>query len=97
VRLGVEALFGFRASVGEWSTVPKGCDAMSQQAQALLATRTVVVRFPNGETEYWLTDRVFVEGETYVRNGNVWEVADVLPPSRNGGNYLTVRLAEGDG
>ena len=70
---------------------------MNQQAQALLATRTVVVRFPNGETEYWLTDRVFVEGESCVRNGNVWEVVDVLPPGRNGGNYLTVRLAEGDG
>jgi hypothetical protein len=56
-----------------------------------------VVRLPNGETEYWLTDQVFVEGETYARHGKVWEVAHVLPPSRNGGSYLTVRLAERDG
>jgi hypothetical protein len=72
-------------------------DAMNQQAQALLATRTVVVRLPNGDTEYWLTDHVFIEGDKYERHGNVWEVADVLPPSRNGGSYLTVRLAERDG
>jgi hypothetical protein len=69
---------------------------MHAQAQGLLATRTVIVRLPNGETEYWLTDHVFVEGDTYERHGNVWKVADVLPPSRSG-TYLTVRLAKRDG
>ena len=67
---------------------------MNQQANALLATRTVVVRLPNGETEYWLTDHVFVDGETFERDGNLWEVANVLPPSLSGGSYLTVRLAQ---
>jgi hypothetical protein len=70
---------------------------MNAQAQALLATRTVIVRLPNGDTEYWLTDHVFVEGDTYERYGNVWEVARVLPPNRNGGRYLTVQLAKRDG
>jgi hypothetical protein len=41
---------------------------MNEQAQALLATRTVAVRLPSGESEYWLTDRVFSEGDTYTRN-----------------------------
>jgi hypothetical protein len=69
---------------------------MSDHVKDLLATRTVVVRLPNGETEYWLTDQVFAEGDKHARNGQVWEVADVLPPSRNGGGYLTVRLCEND-
>jgi hypothetical protein len=55
-----------------------------------------IVRLPNGETEYWLTDHVLVEGDTYKRHGNVWQVADILPPSRSG-TYLTVRLAKPDG
>ena len=70
---------------------------MGEHAQELLATRTVAIRLPNGETQYWLTDQVFVAGDKLRRNNQVWEVADVLPPSRNGGSYLVVRLAEEDG
>lgn len=67
---------------------------MNDQAQALLAARTVVVRLQNGESEYWLTDRVFSQGDTYTRNGDVWEVVDILPPSGDGHDYLIVRLKE---
>lgn len=68
---------------------------MGEHAQELLATRTVAVRLPNGETQYWLTDQVFEVGDKLRRSGRVWEVAEVLPPGRDG-SYLTVRLAEGE-
>jgi hypothetical protein len=71
-------------------------DAMREQLQDRLAYRTVAVRLPNGETEYWLTDQVFAAGDRYKRNGHTWEVTDVLPPTRNGRSHLTVRLSEGD-
>jgi hypothetical protein len=69
---------------------------MSEQFQDRLAYRTVAVRLPNGETEYRLTDQTFAAGDRYERNGRAWEVADVLPPTRNGRSHLTVRLSEGD-
>jgi hypothetical protein len=97
VRLGIEALFGSRVGAGEGSNRVGGVhDAMNQQAQALLATRTVAVRSPNGETEYWLTDQVFAEGDTLTRNGHVLTVAEVVQPSRSG-SHLTVRLTYADG
>ena len=67
---------------------------MDEQAQTLLATRTVSVRFPSGETEYWLTDRGFAKGDAYTPHGDVWEVAEVLPRGRNGREYLIVKLME---
>jgi hypothetical protein len=67
---------------------------MNEQAQALLATRTVAVRLPSGESEYWLTDRVFNQGDTYTRHGKKWEIAEVMPPGRNGHHYVVVRLTE---
>jgi hypothetical protein len=69
---------------------------MIEQLQDRSAYRTVAVRLPNGETEYWLTDQVFAAGDRYERNGRAWEVADVLPPTRNGRSHLTVRLSEGE-
>lgn len=67
---------------------------MNEETRALLAMRTVAVRLPNGESEFWLTDRVFTEGERYTRHGKEWEVAEVLPPGLNGHEYLVVRLVE---
>jgi hypothetical protein len=67
---------------------------MDDQAQELLATHTVAVRLPNGESEYWLTDHVFAEGETFKRRGQLYEVAAVLPPARNGHHYFVVTARE---
>lgn len=66
---------------------------MNEQIRDALATRTVAVRLPDGDTQYWLTDQVFVEGDTLRRNGHAWVVADVLDHKRSGG-YLTVKLRE---
>lgn len=57
--------------------------------------RTVTVRFPNGETQYWLTDRDFSEGETVVASGSRWTVTEVtLPAFRE--THLTVRVREAE-
>jgi len=51
----------------------------------LLSTRTVVVRFPGGNTEYWLTDQVFAAGDPLHRSDGEWIVADVLGADRTDG------------
>jgi hypothetical protein len=58
---------------------------MSTRVSALLATRTVVVRFPGGNTEYWLTDQVFAIGDPLRRSDGEWIVADVLGADRTDG------------
>jgi hypothetical protein len=58
---------------------------MSTRARDLLATRTVVVRFPGGSTEYWLTDQVFAAGDKLSRSDGEWVVADVLGADRTDG------------
>jgi hypothetical protein len=66
---------------------------MQGQVQEAPMTRTVSVRIPGGETQYWLTDQAFSEGDRLVRNDRAWVVSEVLPPSRSGG-YLTIVLRE---
>ena len=55
-----------------------------------IATRTVVVRFPGGATEYWLTDQVFVVGDSFRRSDGEWVVADVLGADRTDGHEAIV-------
>jgi hypothetical protein len=66
---------------------------MSTRVRELLATRTVAVRYPHGETEYWFTDKEFVEGDTLSRNGQAWVVESVLTAAQTGDKFL-IRLAE---
>lgn len=61
----------------------------------LVATRTVVIYFPNGETEYWLTEREFSVGQTIERNGRVWIITDVAGSGETGGKPR-IRLAEAE-
>jgi hypothetical protein len=61
-----------------------------------LSTRTVVICFPDGETQYWLTDQVFSPGDTLRRNGRAWFVSDVLD-SLQTGSYAKIRLRDHDG
>jgi hypothetical protein len=70
-----------------------GGDVMSERANEVLSTRTVVMSFPDGESQYWLTDQVFSVGDTIRRDARSWIVADVLTPARSGG-YLKIRLHE---
>jgi hypothetical protein len=70
-----------------------GGDTVSENASEPLSTRTVVISFPDGQSQYWLTDIVFTVGDTIKRDARSWIVADVLTPARSGG-YLKVRLHE---
>jgi hypothetical protein len=58
-----------------------------------LATRTVAVYFPDGETEYWLTDRALSVGDTIERNGRRFSVS-VAAGSREAGEERRVTLQE---
>jgi hypothetical protein len=58
---------------------------MSTRVRDLLSTRTVVVRFPGGNTEYWLTDQVFAAGDPLRRSDGAWVVAEVLGADRTDG------------
>jgi hypothetical protein len=60
-------------------------EAMSTRVSDLLSTRTVVVRFPGGNTEYWLTDRVFAVGDPLRRSDGEWIIANVLGAERTDG------------
>ena len=60
----------------------------------VLATRTVIVRFPDGNTQYWLTDRVFTPGEKLYLDRD-WRVSDVLAPSETNG-YTAVTVQSSD-
>jgi hypothetical protein len=68
---------------------------MREEIRDRLAMRTVCVRTPSGESEYWLTDQDFAAGDMLRRNGHVWVVADVLQPG-SGRSHLTVRLRQAD-
>ena len=58
---------------------------MSTRVEELLSTRTVVIRFPAGNTEYWLTDQIFAPGDPLRRSDGEWIVADVLGADRTDG------------
>jgi hypothetical protein len=51
---------------------------MSTRVRDPLSTRTVVIRFPGGNTEYWLTDQAFAAGDRLERSDGEWFVAEVL-------------------
>jgi hypothetical protein len=67
---------------------------MNDQLRELLSIRTVAVRFPDGDTEYWLTDQLFSVGQTITSRGREWAVVDVLVPGRDGNYSVVVREQE---
>ena len=42
-----------------------------------MASESITIRFPSGAWEYALTDRVPDLGDTLVRDGKTWNVAEV--------------------
>jgi hypothetical protein len=65
---------------------------MRSYAKDRLSVRTVVVRYPDGEKEYWLTEQAFSVGdEIHGRDGRTLVVEEVLEPSQSG-TYTTLRL-----
>lgn len=61
---------------------------MSGQAEHVRVPRTVAIRFPDGDMEFWLTDQVFSAGQTIPSNGRDWFVHEVLEPLTD--SYATV-------
>jgi hypothetical protein len=55
-----------------------GGGVMSEQTEET-GIRTVLVRFPGGETQYWLTDRQFTAGTNVSDGGDEWIVTEVVP------------------
>jgi hypothetical protein len=55
--------------------------------------RTVIVRFPDGTTQYWLTDRAFSKGDVIGQNGQRWIVSEVLGPNGSGTDITVTRRA----
>jgi hypothetical protein len=68
---------------------------MHDDVQERLSLRTIVVRYPDGDRQYWLTEETFSAGDELRRNGHTWVVEDVLGPRRSGG-YTTVTLRDRD-
>jgi hypothetical protein len=65
-------------------------EVASVQTQAL-KERTVIVRFPDGASQYWLTDRGFAPGQRISQNGHEWVVSEVIDPDQTG-THVTVTL-----
>jgi hypothetical protein len=68
---------------------------MMREVTDLLATRTVVVDFAHGKSEYWLTDREFSVGQTLERDGRVWIVSDVAGSAQTG-EKLRISVTEAE-
>jgi hypothetical protein len=69
-----------------------GARAMSKQTKDTIA-RTALVRFPNGDTQYWLTDREFAVGATVSQNDGHWIVSEITP-ERDGSICVILRQPE---
>jgi hypothetical protein len=68
---------------------------MRDNVKDRLSLRTIVVRYPDGDKQYWLTDETFSRGDELTRNGHTWIVDDVLEPTRSG-SHTTMKLREVD-
>ena len=66
---------------------------MNELARDLLSTRTIAVRLPSGDTEYWLTDQIFSAGDAVRCQGRDWVVVEIFDLHRAGG-HPTVTLGE---
>ena len=48
-----------------------------------MALESITIRFPSGDWEYTVTERVPHVGDTLVRDGDTWTVAHVADPVDN--------------
>ena len=55
--------------------------------------RTLSLLFPEGKTEFWLTEQAFAVGDTLIRNARVWVVTSLGNFNREGkAMAITLRL-----
>ena len=62
---------------------------MAKQIREPMA-RTVLLRFPSGATQYWLTDHEFTVGTSVPCNGGEW-IVSAIEPASDGAVYVTVQ------
>ena len=53
--------------------------------------RTLSLRFPEGDTEFWLTEQAFAVGDTLIHNARVWMVTG-LGDFNKAGKEMTIML-----
>ena len=59
--------------------------------------RTLSLLFPDGDTQFWLTDQLFAVGDTITRDGRAWIVTSLGNFNRDGmAMAVTVRPADSD-
>jgi hypothetical protein len=59
--------------------------------------RTLSILFPDRETEYWFTERVFVVGDRLERNGATWVVTSVGATDGKSKHMSVTVRPDGDG
>ena len=58
------------------------------------SARTIVVRYPNGDKEYWLSEEAYSAGDKIRgRNGRMLVVEEVIEPLESG-TYTTMKLTD---
>jgi hypothetical protein len=67
-----------RSASSALTSVPRGLvDVAARTAYAPIVPRNLTVSYPNGESEYWFTERVFVPGDTVELKGSTWVVVAI--------------------
>ena len=56
--------------------------------------RTLTIKYPDGQREFWLTDQVFVPGDLLERGDGSWFVVSVDDPNQ-AGKHTTVLVRPG--
>jgi hypothetical protein len=58
--------------------------------------RTLSLLFPNGETEFWLTEQMFEVGDKITRGGQTWVITSLGNFNRDGKALAVTLRADGD-
>jgi hypothetical protein len=58
--------------------------------------RTLTILLPNGDTEYWFTERVFEAGDTFERAGETWVVTSVGEKRGATDKHVSVTVSRAD-
>ena len=58
--------------------------------------RTLSLLFPNGETQFWLTEQMFEVGNMITRDGQTWVITGLGNFNRDGKALAVTLRADGD-
>ena len=87
------------AGIGTSVAIDRGVTAHYSLAQGfspkrkVSVPRTLSLLFPDGKTEFWLTEQTFAVGDKITRNGQTWVVAELGNFNRDG-KALAVRVRQ---